>query len=287
MPDKIRSTPLVTVYIPTKNRPELLQRALQSVLNQDYSSIEIIIVDDGSSPDNQTKAKVIAGQSDNIRIILNAESKGACHARNQAIAEAKGEFITGLDDDDEFLPDRISTFVSAWPKYPSISALCSGYLFILPGGRRLSSGNRRLRINSHQIKFKNDVGNQIFTKTNWLRQIGGFDPALVACQDYDVWLRLTCQKGDIVRIANQSYVVHQEHEYPRISQFERRITGHEALIVKHQAHFTAEQMRSQQFYCALYGGEKSIVKLFRMAGARNMVTLIKMLLVRSLTKVRL
>jgi glycosyltransferase involved in cell wall biosynthesis len=281
------SVPLVTVYIPTKDRPDLLRRAVTSVLKQSYPRIELIIVDDGSLDVNKELIAAVCSISSSIRLVSYSESKGACHARNQAIELAAGEFITGLDDDDEFLPQRISDFVARWSAYSSISALCTGYEYILPSGKAILSGGRLIQIGQDDIKHKNDVGNQVFTKTAYLKQIGGFDPKLVACQDYDVWIRLICQFGPMVRLPKITYVVHQEHEYPRISQFSRRIEGHCALIDKHSTALSYQQLASQRFFCALYGGETNILKLIRMAGRRHIITLMKMLMVRLLTKYRL
>lgn len=275
--------PLVSVYIPTKDRPHLLRRAIQSILTQNYNNIEIIVVDDGSAVDCKKQIEDICQTSANIRLLTNIQGQGACSARNQALAVAQGVFITGLDDDDEFLPHRISAFVDAWQQFSDISLLCTGYRFILPGGKQLHSGRRAKRINCNSIKNINDVGNQIFTLTAYLQEIGGFDPALVACQDYDVWIRIICRFGDGVRLPIQSYVVHQEHDSPRISEFSRRIQGHQALIKKHKGTLTTQQINSQRFFCALYGGERNILKLLRLSGIRHSVTLAKMLLVRLLS----
>ncbi|WP_019674724.1 glycosyltransferase [Arsukibacterium perlucidum] len=278
--------PLVTVYIPTKNRPELLQRAIQSTLRQDYQNLEIIVVDDGSTEECKKQIAEICQLSANIRLISNVQSAGACSARNQAISSAKGVFITGLDDDDEFLPGRISAFVDAWQQSTDISLLCTGYHFILPGGKQIKSGRRATRINCNSIKNINDVGNQVFTLTCYLQQIGGFDPALVACQDYDVWIRLICRFGPGIRLPNQSYVVHQEHDSPRISALHKRVEGHQALIKKHKSSLTKQQLKSQRFFCALYGGEPDILKLIRLSGVRNAIPLAKMLAVRLLSRRR-
>lgn len=278
------SNALVTVYIPTKNRPELLERAVKSVLAQHYTNLEIIVIDDGSSAPCKKQIAQICGLSDKIRLISNDHSQGACHARNLAITSAKGIFITGLDDDDEFLPDRIKNFVLNWEFYNGISLLCTGYKFILPGGRNIESGKSVKRINCSMIKSKNDVGNQVFTLTSHMRQIGGFDTALIACQDYDVWIRLICQYGDAVRLAKTNYIVHQEHDSPRISQAQRRIKGHQDLIEKHRSHFSKAQLSSQRFFCALYGGETNVLTLARLAGFKNSLALIKFLIVRLLSK---
>jgi glycosyltransferase involved in cell wall biosynthesis len=278
--------PLATVYIPTKNRAELLQRAIKSTLQQDYQNLEVIVVDDGSTEECKEQITYICQQSPKIRLISNVQSAGACSARNQAISSARGFFITGLDDDDEFLPNRISAFVDAWQQNDGVSLLCTGYHYILPGGKQIKSGRRATRISCNRVKNINDVGNQVFTLTSYLQAIDGFDPALVACQDYDVWIRLICRFGPGIRLPVQNYVVHQEHDSPRISALHRRVEGHQALIKKHKSSLTKQQLRSQQFFCALYGGEPDILKLIRLSGIRYAVPLAKMLTVRLLSRRR-
>lgn len=277
------SKPLVTVYIPTKNRPQLLRRAIASLLQQDYDNFEVIVVDDGSSADYKQQIADICLVSKKILLISNTKSAGASSARNQAINHAKGYFITGLDDDDEFMPDRLSTFVNAWQQGSDISLLCTGYIYILPGGAQIKSGRKVKHINCNCIKHINEIGNQVFTLTSYMREIAGFDPALIACQDYDVWIRLVCRFGPARRLATQNYIVHQEHDSPRISHFDRRVEGHLQLIEKHKNTLTKSQLKSQRFFCALYGGERDILKLIRLAGFNHMVTLTKMLAVRLLS----
>lgn len=93
---------LISIYIPTHNRRKLLERAVKSVQQQTYLNIELIIVDDGSSDSTWDYLNDIANK--NIRIFKHEQPLGACAARNLAIKHAKGKFITGLDDDDEFQP---------------------------------------------------------------------------------------------------------------------------------------------------------------------------------------
>ena len=92
--------PVVSVYMPTKNRRVLLQRAIESVYVQTYTNIELIICDDGSSDDTPAYLNSLQtnGVVKHIKVLTNPISKGACNARNQAIKSARGFFITGLDD---------------------------------------------------------------------------------------------------------------------------------------------------------------------------------------------
>ena len=276
MSDKF--TPFISIYIPTKNRFTLLQRAVQSCLAQSYQSFEIIVVDDGSTPEVQLQLQQFAQQTPKMKLLVNAVSVGAGAARNQAIAIAEGEFITGLDDDDEFTAERLQEFVANWTGADSF--LSTGYQFYTGPAQMLRSARKAMTITADDLLMVNLVGNQVFTKTSYLRHIGGFDPQLVACQDYDVWIRLTQSFGAGRRLANFSYIVHQEHELERISNPERRLTGHQQLIDKHRLLWTAAQLRSQLFYRQLQSGQPLSFALVPLALWRNLKVLLKVALVQ-------
>lgn len=94
--DVLTAQPLVTIIIPTKNRPDSLQRLLQSIHQQDYQNLEIVIIDDGSEP-------AVAIPDSSIHIIRNEKSCGQMFARNQGMEYAHGEFIIHFDDDTEII----------------------------------------------------------------------------------------------------------------------------------------------------------------------------------------
>jgi|SRR5271166_3878854 len=97
--------PLVSVVIPTLNRPQLLSRALESVFAQTHEDIEIIVVVDG--PDPATAGVLHSIGDARLRVIENARSLTAAGARNVGGANASGEWIAFLDDDDEWLPQKL------------------------------------------------------------------------------------------------------------------------------------------------------------------------------------
>ncbi|PSB13282.1 glycosyl transferase family 2, partial [filamentous cyanobacterium CCP2] len=91
--------PSLSIIIPTYNRPELLSRAVQSALNQTESDIEVIVVDDGSTP------PVTLPEHNQLRVIRLDPNQGGAAARNHGAAAARAPWITYLDDDDVLLPD--------------------------------------------------------------------------------------------------------------------------------------------------------------------------------------
>ena len=97
---------LVSVIIPTYNRKRLLSRAVKSVLNQSYSNLECIIVDDASS--DETREVINSFQDDRIIYFRHEENKGASAARNTGIKKSQGEFIAFLDDDDLWFPEKLN-----------------------------------------------------------------------------------------------------------------------------------------------------------------------------------
>ena len=102
----------VSVVIPTYKRSEFLLRALESVLNQTWTDIEAVIVDDngeGSEFRAATQRSLDEHYAADPRVkrVLNAKNMGGALARNEGIAAATGEYITFLDDDDIFLPEKV------------------------------------------------------------------------------------------------------------------------------------------------------------------------------------
>ena len=103
---------LVSVIIPTYKRAHILPRAVRSVLNQTYSNLELIIVDDGSK--DNTAEIVSSIKDERVRLISFSENKGAAAARNEGIKVAAGDFIAFLDSDDEWMPDKLRLSLNAF-----------------------------------------------------------------------------------------------------------------------------------------------------------------------------
>lgn len=242
--------PLVTIYIPTHNRASLLARAIDSVLSQTFSSIEIIVVDDGSS--DQTQPLIEAYKPcRNVRSIRNITALGACNARNLAIMEAQGLYITGLDDDDYFEPNRIASFVEAID--PNSSFLCSNYRIKVQDQvpRKLLRFPRK--ISRDDLLRQNHVGNQLFTRTEYLRALGGFDEEMPAWQDWELWVRLAGKFGEGRRIANASYVLDKSHPHERISANRQKLDNALQLFIeKHAGHLSAADIRGLELSLKQY-----------------------------------
>ena len=252
MPEQL---PLVTVYIATHNRPELLARAVGSCVAQTYPQLEIIVVDDGSTPGNMQRNQQLLQQYPQIKYLYLPEAGGAPVARNTAINIASGEFITGLDDDDEFKPERINELVEHWYSRPACAFLSTGYT-VINGQNRLFNYARRARaISYQQLLYANLVGNQLFTLTSSLRAINGFDTSLPSCQDYDTWLRLAATFGSGFRVGSCSYILHQEHDAERISVSAKREQGYQLLLAKHRKFMTTAQLASHQLNFALHNNK--------------------------------
>jgi glycosyltransferase involved in cell wall biosynthesis len=206
---------LVTVYMPTRERPDLAARAIESVLGQSREALELIVVDDGSSPGSVERLETRFSGEGRLRLVRQAGRKGAGAARNRAIELATGEYITGLDDDDAFASDRLARLVEAWE-----TRNASGRYSALFTARR--DGNRVSRavpvVDFDALLQGNYIGNQVFTLTARLKQVGGFDERLAALQDYEAWLRLTRRFGPALGLAEPTYLVDTGHSLGRISE---------------------------------------------------------------------
>ena len=206
----------VSVIIPTLNRCFLLQRAIQSVLNQSYNPNEIIVIDNGSSDDTK---KTIQTLYPNIRY-LTEDKIGVSAARNKGIINARSEWIAFLDSDDVWKPEKLE------------KQLILNYEF----------KNKYRFIHTNEIWFRNGVflnqmkkheksGGNLFNKCLKLccispssslikkkifDEYGLFDEDLKVCEDYDMWLRLTSKEN--VGYVSQPLVVKYGGHSDQLSQ---------------------------------------------------------------------
>jgi len=229
--------------MPTKNRGELAKRAIESVLAQDYTNWELLVVDDGSEDGSYEMLQLLAESDKRIHLYRHSHSKGACAARNYAIDRANGPFITGLDDDDEFTPDRLSVFLSKWQD--EVGFLCSP-VTVVRGVKHRNDTSFIGEITPKNMLVVNRVGNQVFCKTEDLKAIKGFDESLKAWQDYDAWLRLVIHCGTGWKIEEPTYLQHEIEGLPSITRSQNRLLGCEQFIKKHDNLFSYAQKAAMQ-----------------------------------------
>ncbi|MFK7601999.1 glycosyltransferase [Deinococcus sp. SM5_A1] len=132
------TTPLISVVIPTHNRPELLlRRGLKSALEQRYPNLEILVVLDG--PDPSTAAALATVDDTRLRVLTLPHNQGPSAARNYGVQHAQGEWIAFLDDDDVWRPDKLFWQMElAQRSAHAVPVILSGYITRTPHGDRLS-----------------------------------------------------------------------------------------------------------------------------------------------------
>lgn len=201
---------LVSVVIPTHNRSALLKRAVLSAQSQTYKNLEIIVVDDASSDDTQA---VVAGLNDNrLRYIKHNTNKGGSGARNTGIEASHGEYIAFLDDDDEWVENKIERQLAHIKGYDAV--LCSATIVGKKEGVKYYK-KPVVNVNDLRKGFIFSGGtNIIFSKVSVLRQIK-FDENLNKGQDWDVLIRLSSKFS--VRYVNEPLVIYHNEDHQRLT----------------------------------------------------------------------
>lgn len=210
---------LVSIYLPTKNREALLRRAVDSVLAQTHTALELIVVDDGSTDGTHRYLDTVRKADSRIRVIRNETSLGAPLSRNLAIRDARGEFITGLDDDDYFHPQRIAAFVGEWQLHEQIGERFS-CLFsqdVTERGNERFESARAGSVRWEELFFCNVIGNQIFTRRETLISAGLFDQEMPAWQDLDLFIRVLKHSGPAKLVDAGLYYMNMDPRLDRIS----------------------------------------------------------------------
>ena len=190
---------MVSVVIPTHNRADLLPRAIKSVQAQTVADLEILVVSDGSTDNTKEIVEALAKTDSRIRLIENFPAQGGNVARNTGIEAAKGEYVAFLDDDDEWMPEKLEKQLQIMQQDPSVGLVYTGVRIIYVNENVTYNSKARDQGDlSQRILLDNCIGttSTVMVKRDLTIDVGMFDIALKALQDYDLWIRV-CQKCNI------------------------------------------------------------------------------------------
>jgi glycosyltransferase involved in cell wall biosynthesis len=188
------STALVSVVIPVYNGEKYLEKTVESILNQDYQNIELILVDDGSSDGSAEIMRKLEGEDSRIKPFYN-QNGGVAKARNFGIAKSNADFIAFCDQDDLWLPTKITKQILLFEN-PKVGLVYCGAIAEYLDYNKQSKP-------SFEHKYKGQVFDKLVqlnmltcctavARKSYLQQVDGFDDdrALMGVDDWHLWLKL-------------------------------------------------------------------------------------------------
>ncbi len=182
----------VSIIVPTYNRKTVLKRALNSLYKQSFSDFEIIVIDDGSTDDT---AEMIASYFPLVQYVIQL-NQGVSAARNNGLVLATGEWVAFLDSDDEWLECKLEKQISAL-KSQSKYKICHTEEIWIRNGIRVNQMKKHQKkggwIFPYCLPLCAMSPSSIIIHRSVFDDVGQFDTRLPACEDYDLWLRITAQ----------------------------------------------------------------------------------------------
>ena len=250
------SNPLLSIIIPTHNRPHLLPIAVKSALEQTLDDLEVIVVDDAS------EQSIELPDDPRLRLIRLSKSRGGAGARNVGTDAARGRWVTYLDDDDRLLPHMATVSLDALAQatLPLPVAVISGIQMMSAQGQvigtRLPPPARpcgaHFSLEKLEPNYSYNTKQTLVVECKVLRQIGGWDEAFRSRVHSELFLRLNpvCSILGLPVVTYQLY----DHEGPRVKRdptlrqesFKRLVHKHETLFKAHPemfANFVYENAR--------------------------------------------
>ncbi|WP_171046316.1 glycosyltransferase family 2 protein [Lentibacillus cibarius] len=259
---------LVSVIITTYKRSfDTLSKAINSVLTQTYNNLELIIVDDNpekSSHKVDIQSNLKALNDNRVNYIQHENNQGACVARNTGINNSRGNYIAFLDDDDEWLPNKLEYQIRKFSDEKVGLVYCFAYIITIKDNKQISKNvisNRVSGMVYDKLIEKNFIGSTSFVilKKEALDQCGYFNNDLKSSQDYDLWLRIS--KGYKVNYVDIPLVNYYIHEGERISEnVDNKIQGKEKInelnidyLKLHPIIHSKRKLTVVPFYAVKYG----------------------------------
>ncbi len=237
--------PQVSAIITTYRRPDVLPRAIQSVLDQTIDDIEVIVVDD--EPSDEAAEVVRRIEDPRVCYIAHETNRGLSAARNTGISAARAPYAAFLDDDDEWAPAKLERQLEAMHAHDDQVVVTSFELWRRPDG---SETLRDIRLDGdvHPALLRDDIVHMVtlLAPTEVLRSSGGFDEHLFHHEDLDMALRLS-QEYHFVTVPEPLTVVHVSPG-SLSRNIDNRIHALERIINKYRELREDRRLRSRWTY---------------------------------------
>jgi glycosyltransferase involved in cell wall biosynthesis len=259
----------VSVVVPTRNRSTLLSMTLRSVLRQQQVELEVIVIDEASTDD--TAALLATLRDERVRVIHHDRPRGVSAARNRGAAEAHGEWLAFVDDDDLWAPDKLVQQIHAaqtagrdWAYAGSVNITDRGHVVY---GRPPLSPEDVVAALPRYNAIPGGGSNVVMRRATWML-VGPFDTRLRNTEDWEMWIRLAkhgppaCAYSPLV-----GYRVHDSNSSLDIAEIVRGTTLIEALH-----HTTADWGRLHRWLaesCLRSGHRRDAIGQFALAAVRG------------------
>lgn len=189
--------PKISIIIPCFNQAHFLGDAVTSALNSNYSDIEIIIINDGSTDDTIEKAEEFCANHPNI-VFVNQDNMGVSYARNAGIEIATGKYILPLDGDDLISPDYVPKALQVLEEDPNVKAVYCGAVKFNKNGEwpwKLKQFSLKSLAKDNMIFVS-----AVFRKSDW-EKVGGYSEDLIkGHEDWEFWIKLLKSGGEVVKL---------------------------------------------------------------------------------------
>lgn len=186
--------PLISVVIPVYNAENFITEALNSVCNQTYRNLEIIVIDDGSTDSSKLQIQRVAEFDERVKLI-SRENKGLINSLNEGITKSNGSYIARMDADDICLPNRFIQQISHFKKHPNISVLFTSIEYINEknevGRRKVSSKNRLIEPVEFLFGCPVCHPSAMFNMNLLSKSDITYDSNFNKAEDFELWTRLS------------------------------------------------------------------------------------------------
>ncbi|RJS94689.1 glycosyltransferase family 2 protein [Salinisphaera sp. Q1T1-3] len=187
------SRPRVTVFIPAYNAQTYIAEAMQSVLDQAFADVELLVIDDCSTDETWTICQRFASDP-RVRLERMPRNRSRPVVRNRGLALARGDYLALLDADDRCLPGRLAQQVAYLDRYPDIDVLATRWQGMDARGRPLKANQNVGRLSPDTVKcyllFRGIIHNPTVMVRREAIAAYAYDPAFAVAEDYDLWARM-------------------------------------------------------------------------------------------------
>ena len=256
---------LVSIIIPTYQRPALVEKAVESVLNQTHKNIEIIIVDDNHPESVFRKSTELLFSNypdERVHYYKHRNNEGANTARNTGFKYSSGDYIAFLDDDDEYYVNKIEIQLTVAEQNKSRKGV-----LVFVGAEIIKNEVSRfsfwilkkegtIYFADREVLFSNFIGSNSFVliDRSSFEKVGGYDETLPSCQDWDLWIRLAKTGVNLIGVAKPLVKYYERAEISRITNdASKKVRGHLEILKKHKDYlYTKDSETIKCFYRYLY-----------------------------------